>query len=40
MGEKGLNKYVCEGCGLKVNTIDMPLQSGCSGGKKHEWRKV
>ena len=40
MGEKGMNKYVCEGCRVKVNTIDMPPQSACKDGKKHEWKKV
>jgi len=40
MGEKGLNKYVCEGCGVKVNTVEIPAQAGCRDGKKHEWKKV
>jgi hypothetical protein len=40
LGEKGLNKYKCEGCGVKVNTIDMPLDSMCKDGKKHVWKKI
>ena len=40
MGEKGMNKYKCEVCGVKVNTIEEPLQTGCKNGNKHEWKKV
>lgn len=40
VGEKGINKYVCHGCGMKVNTIDMPVESGCKDGNKHGWNKV
>jgi hypothetical protein len=40
LGEKGLNKYVCQACGVKVNTVDPPVESGCVEGKKHQWNKV
>ena len=40
LGEKGLNKYKCDGCGVKVNTIENPLQNGCKDAKKHDWKKI
>lgn len=40
VGEKGLDRYVCEGCGAKVKTFDIPLSNGCLGGKSHIWRKL
>lgn len=39
MGEKGLGKYVCKGCGVKVNTTDVPTQYPCTGGAAHQWEK-
>jgi hypothetical protein len=40
LGEKGLNKFTCDACGVKVNTIEMPQQAGCVDGKKHDWKKI
>lgn len=40
LGEKGLDKYVCQNCGIKVNIYGMPSQEGCTGGKTHNWNKI
>jgi hypothetical protein len=39
LGEKGIEKYVCKNCGVKVNMIGVPATIGCAAGKSHEWER-
>jgi hypothetical protein len=41
LGEKGLDKYVCEACGVKVNTHEAPSTQGCrKSATGHKWNKI
>lgn len=42
LGERGLEKYVCQSCGIKVNIYGTPSTEGCTvgEGKSHTWNKV
>lgn len=40
MGDKGTERYVCNTCGVKINTMGMPAAMGCKEGQQHKWAKV
>jgi hypothetical protein len=40
VGERGLDKYVCQSCGIKVNIYGTPSDEGCTVGKTHTWNKA
>jgi len=40
MGERGLDRYVCSVCELKINTHGVPIDSGFKDGHIHQWTKA
>jgi len=40
LGEKGQERYICNVCGVKVNTDGVPSQVGCKDKQPHQWTKV
>ncbi|HTB08013.1 MAG TPA: hypothetical protein VK806_13770 [Bacteroidia bacterium] len=40
LGERGPDKYLCDNCGIKVNTNDIPTEIGCRKGTSHKWTKI